>query len=179
MLKFESSCIHCWEFYILRALINANKITINRVYKTTSYPGLLLLKECKMKHKHNYDACIQYLTSHSYVVFHQQRHWNIIDDQSFDCSIFVVLKACSIKFNKCHIITSSRIAIDFKSRFTLPLSRVIRYISNKTLSTSLNAASAKKASFMSNFSRWLVQCIAINHPRSTRNRVETPTIKNG
>ena len=108
VLKFElfvdkSGCIHCWEFYILRALINANKITINRVYKTTSYPGLLLLKEYKMKHKHNYDACIQYLTSHSYVVFHQQRHWNIIDDQSFDCSIFVVLKVCSIRFNKCHI----------------------------------------------------------------------------
>ena len=62
------------EFYILRALINANKITINRVYKTTSYLGLLLLKEYKMKHEQNYDACIQYFTSHSYVVFHQQRH---------------------------------------------------------------------------------------------------------
>ena len=120
VLKFElfvdkSGCMHCWEFYILSAFINANKITINRVYETTSYPGLLWLKEYKMKHNQNYDA----------------------------------------------------------------LSRVIRYISNKTLSTSLNAASAKKASFMSNFSPWLVQCIAINHPRSTRNRVETPTVKNG
>ena len=108
MLKFElfvdkSGCIHYCEFSILHALTNANKITINRVYKTTSYPGLLLLKEYNTKHKQNYDASIQYLTSHSYVVFHQQRHWNVIDDQSFDCTIFVVLKACSFRFNKCHI----------------------------------------------------------------------------